>query len=422
MVMDEALRRVLEPLLTLLDSGSPVRLVARPGSVVLDQAEGSAPAAVGWEASQHAAALAALGGVGFTRDPSGVTAMALGDLLVLRAPPRASRGSQALAEEGLISELAARLLTTAVGIGRNVLVVGPFGVALQLVAALAADGKRPCVIGRPDDAVPPQWPLLASPREADVYGADRAAAWSLDPPELASLMHRRSGVVGWLDAPGLERALTRFEAAFAQSPPLHVLGSLDFVVVVSRVPHPRVAQIAEIVLVDEGYRPRLVFASGLMPIPAALVPVGLPAITTELAAAGFGVLAEELRHAAPRLPAAARAGEQEAPNEREPATPWPRATRSLAQEAPASVGPPEDSRASPSPGWELDRLDEASLSSELADGGANTSAEDASLAATFGLGPPPRPPGVKPGENRSFADALRRARDRAEDPGDDEPS
>ena len=68
---------------------------------------------------------------------------------------------------------------------------------------------------------------------------------------------------------------------------------------------------------------------------------------------------------------------------------------------------------------ELDRLgDEAS---EVVDGGANVSSEDANIAAALGLGPPPRPVGVR-GDRRPFDEALRRARERDDEDSNEEES
>jgi hypothetical protein len=62
----------------------------------------------------------------------------------------------------------------------------------------------------------------------------------------------------------------------------------------------------------------------------------------------------------------------------------------------------------PPPGWELDRLGEEDWAD---DGSSPSNAEDAAMAATFGLAPPPRPVGYK-GEAVSFAELLKRTKER----------
>jgi hypothetical protein len=200
---------------------------------------------------------------------------------------------------------------------------------------------------------------------------------------------------------------------------LSVLAGLDLVVVVSAEPSLRVTEVAEMALVVDGYRPRLLFASGLPPVPMALVPVAAPGFAPELAQAGFGVLADELRHAVPEP----RQSEPAVGNEPQPRVEaMPRRARAPAVEPSAAppLGPGLDD--SPPPGWELDQLG-AELPSEL-DDGRTTSADDAAMAAAYGLGPPPRPSGVRPlaSQGRTFQDALRRAREQGEDDpkGDDE--
>jgi hypothetical protein len=283
-------------------------------------------------------------------------------------------------------------------------------VAIPVIAALVAEGSRPALAGAATDALPRGWSLVADAREAALHGADRIAAWSLAPPLLAPLLRERSGVVGWIDARRLDRALMRFELGFGGAAPLQVLAALDLIVVVSDRPAPHVTEVAEVVLADDGYRPRLLFASGLPPVPSALVPVEAPSFVTELLHAGFAVLADELRHAGP----ASRRVEVPAPPRDSPP-----ARRGLDEPAarPARPAAPVPTDAPP-PGWEIDRM----ATTEAGEGGANQTADDANLAARFGLGPPPRPASLRHGEaGRSFDEALRHARERAEsgEPGED---
>jgi len=427
MSTSDDLHLALEPLLHVLAGGRNQRLVARPGFVEVDRPEGAASVAVAWDEARHAAALALVTGEP-ARLADGVTVVRLADALVLRAPPPPLRRVEELAREGRISSLAARALSAALTLGRNILVVGPYAVAADLLAALLAEGRRAAVVGNPGDAVPPAWPLLTCGAEALAYGADRIGAWSLGAAEVHALMSRHSGVVAWIDARRLDRALIRFEAALntehpAAPTPLQILAALDLVVVVSEQGGPRVTEVAEIDLVEDGYRPRLLFAAGLPPVPTALVPVGRPSFLAELDRAGMTVLADELRHAVvapsvetpvrPPLPSAVvEPSARRAPSERREAA---AAGVAAAARAPRLV---ESTLADPNttPGWELDRgdADDSEVDS------STSSPDDAVMAAAYGLGPPPRPAGVRPlAESRQFEDALRRARER-EGSADDE--
>ncbi len=419
--MSHALREALQPLLEILSSGRGVRLTARPQAVLLDRAEGTTAVAVAWDQARHRAALEALAAAG-PGELAGVTARAIGDTLVLWAAPSPVRRCEDLAHDGWLSALAARFLGASAAVGKNLLVLGAWPAARELIASLLAEAVRPAVVGAPDEALPPAWVRASQPREAHLLGADRIGAWSLEATELVALLGRASGVVAWLDARRLERGLMRLEAAMTQvapsvPAPLQILSSVDLVIGLGD--GPRVSEIAEICLTEEGYRPRLVFASGLPPAPSVLVPVAAPTYVGELAARGFSVLADELHHASPERerprPAASRAEAPRAraaePARQEPvrpesrdARPEPRVEHGEASGVPApSIEPMSDVP----PGWELDQL----ADTELADEQGIRSADDAALAATFGLGPPPRPPGVK---ERSFEDALQRAKERAD--------
>jgi hypothetical protein len=266
-------------------------------------------------------------------------------------------------------------------------------------------------------------------------------------------MRRMGGVIAWIDARRLDRALMRFEAAVdGGASPLQVLAALDLVMVVTDLGAPRVMEIAEIDLVEDGYRPRLVFASGLPPVPNVLVPVAAPSFVAELVQAGLGVLADELRHAVPSRnetraapeprKAAPRAEPREAREPRENREPRaepresreprvePRESREsrieprqdILEAAAAAAPAPQIDQSladAPPPGWELDQVPD----DQLGPGESGTaSPDDATLAAAFGLGPPPRPPGVRPGqESRTFEDALRRARAREQEQADELP-
>ena len=259
--------------------------------------------------------------------------------------------------------------------------------------------------------------------------------WSLGADEVVRLLTTASGAVALIEARRLDRALVRYEAAAERlsegrgTTPLSVIAGVDFVVVVSGEGGPRVREVAEIAMVEDGYRPRLLFASGVPPVPSALVPVAEPSCLEELARAGFGVLVDELRHATQDLTAAApclpsRPAHQSTPVPAPPPRSSVARVASGATIVEAAPSPPRFDPAledAPPPGWELDRLPEESTDPGS---GGSRSTEDAALAATFGLGPPPPPPGVAPlsaenagasTDSTTFADALKRARARDEE-------
>ena len=403
------LENLLAPLLDVMERGAYLRLVARPGRVDGDRAEGSTTIDVAWSAAQHADALAQV--QANTRLSHGGTVNAYGDLLVLVRPPDVLWRLDDWVRQGWLSSLAARTLSAAASVGRNILITGPWAQGVQLCASIAAEGRRPALLGTARDAVPAAWPLFAAPEDVRHYGADRTAAWSLSAGEVAAAMGRQSGLVAWIDAGRLDRALVRFEAgigsfAAGQPAPLHVLAGLDLVVIATHAGGPRLREIAEIILVADGYRPNLLFASGMAPAPSALVPVAVPSFVDELAQAGHSILADDLRHAAGTARPAAPVGRQSI-EVAEPAL-APRsspaaATRAAPRppQAMEAAGPPTviDSE----PGWELDKM----LTDDFPEGlPAAGTVEEATLAATLGLGPPPRPGFVKAGPATDFTQVL----------------
>jgi hypothetical protein len=414
---------LLAPLLEPLRAGRHLRVVARPGSVVADRADGSSRLDVAWEADTHSRVCDTLESP--WRFDDGCTAAVVGPLVVVMRAPDPLRRVEDLVQDGRISSLAGRTLGAAVGLGRNVLVTGPWCAAVELIAALGAEGQRPALVGPAAQPAPPSWPVLQDADGALGAGIDRVAAWSLPAVELPGLMGRTSGCVAWIEAGRLDRALMRFEAeseaaAGRAASPLQVLAAVDLVVVVATAGGPRVREIAEIATAEDGYRPRFLFASGLPPVPTALVPVGLPSFIDVLAGAAQGVLADELRHAIGEEPAPDPVGP---PAPASPVAPAPPAAVPVIERggvAPPPLGMDPELAAAPPPGWELDQLPDESSDAQA---GASGSAEEAALAATFGLGPPPPPPGVAPmtpdrlggGAEATFDDALRRARERDEE-------
>jgi hypothetical protein len=413
----------LQPLLQVLEGGRNVRLVARAGAIAVDRPEGATAVATAWDGARHRAALERLGGE-VCRLASGITVSRVGDALVLRAPANPQRRIADLVRDGWLSNLSARTLTAAVALGRNLLVAGPWCAAADFIGALLADGERPCVVGRPEDAVPAAWPLFAESRQALLYGADRIGSWSLPTSALPELLGSRNAVIAWVDARRLDRALIRYEAAAApagSSPaPIHVLAAIDLVVVLEDFGGPRVAEIAEIALVEDGYRPRLLFASGRPPVTSALIPLAAPSFINDLERSGQTVLADELRHAdasraaAPSSPVNAVAAAPRHPARGERLVVPARPDVAAAEPPPSVVSPPRASELVDAavPGWELDQAGDDATTNEV---GA-VSADDAALAATYGLGPPPRPASLRSAaDTRGFEEALKRARERNDD-------
>ena len=226
---------------------------------------------------------------------------------MLQRAPDPLRRVESLAQEGWLSALSARVLTHAVGLGRNLLLVGPWAPSVALMAAILADGQRVAVVGSRYDALPDSWARLQDGESVRLYGADRVGAWSLDAHRLGHLMAQCSGVVGWMEARRLERALIRLESSVAaegrSSGPMHILSSQDLVVQLALVGgEPRVQQVTEIALAEDGYRPRPLFAVGVGAMPNALVPIALPSFLGDLSAVGQGVLVDDLRHAVGNVP------------------------------------------------------------------------------------------------------------------------
>jgi hypothetical protein len=435
-------RADLDVLLAQLVEARGVRLTARPGRVVVDHRDGSKALDIEWTEQRHAGAFAA---VGEDVQAPGVSVRRVGDAIVLTRGPDANRRIDDLARDGLISPLAARFLDAAVATGRNVIVAGPWLSAADLVWALVAGAARPAVIDTSTLPLPGAWLRARDPWELNAYGADRTGVWARDVYELGHLMTQVSGLVGWADARRLERVLVRYEAAIdsatpqAQAP-LQVVAGIDIVVIVrssGQGTPARVNEIAEVTMSSEGYQPQLLFATGYAPSPSALVPLAAPSFVDELSQSGFSVLADELRAAAPRRAAPQVAPQavvrHDEPDEIEEIAPEPyihappprytregqhrhdplglrdalRATNAQSAEAvPKAVV--EALRHAPPPGWELDQAGGEQWADEAA---AASNAEDAAMAAQFGLAPPPRPAGYK-GETVSFTELLKRAKER----------
>ncbi len=411
--MENALKALLDVM------GHGERLTARPGRVLLDRSSGTDPVEVEWSADAHAQALEAL------TEPisiDGVQAFAVRGTVVLVRAPDPNRRIADLAAEGVLSAIAARTLDAALEVGRNVLVAGAWPEASAVMAALTGGGRRPGALLDPTTAPPASWVQVASPADLALLNPDRVCLWQTPPQHVVPFASCARSLVAWIGASRLDRALVRYEAAIEGASPrsnaqMQVLAGLDVIVTVQRSSDgPRVREIAELVMMDDGYRPHLLFAGGAPPMQNTLVPVELPTFAHELRVAGHGVLAEELEAAVgevpPRPPQAAPAPPMRsasieaavAPSRPGPA-PTPVQTAMSVFSRPLDAGEMEDLREATPPGWELDQLGDEDLPQE--DYGEG-SADDAAMAATYGLAPPPRPKGVS---GESFDDILKKMRD-----------
>ncbi|MEZ4270521.1 MAG: hypothetical protein R3C68_03515 [Myxococcota bacterium] len=423
----------LAPLIEQLVQSDSLRLVAHRHGVCLDAADGMHSLDMDWESQQHERLLARLKHGAVIRPQWCV--QALGEVIVVRRAPQASQDMDALVERGWLSLLSARMLGQAMDLARNILLVGPQVLCVELAAALLSSGKRPAVVAPPHEPLADSWTRLSDAEEVSIYGPDRIGAWSLDGRALGHLMGRCCSVVGWFESRDLQQALVRFERCAADplgssSGAMQVLAAVDLVVVADNHRTPRVSQIAEICLTPEGYRPQILFTCGIDPMPQVLVPVAAPSFVNELREAGDSLLANELAMAAPsysspqtRREATHAVGstteislgyeggppdndntELDKCQPRQEATTGP---MDVPTQPTTVVKSPVTAGVATEPGWELDQLDEAELEKTY-----ESHPDDAVMAATYGLGPPPKPFGSAPvgaAADRTFADALARA-------------
>lgn len=211
------------------------------------------------------------------------------------------------------------------------------------------------------------------PAPGPISQSDRLAAWQQPPGQVAQALLQHVGVVAHLPAGRLDRALMRLELALAPlAPPtaaaLAVLAAVDVLVVMNHgcdTGGPaRVRGIYELVMSAEGYRPAPLFASGLGPVPEALVPQRQPSFAADLEALGHRALVADWAAAVPagatRAPSAndfSGPGTQGRPS----ATAGPSVfARALMDEAGAAPRPPRartggGKRPASAPGWELDQ-------------------------------------------------------------------
>lgn len=433
-----SLENVLEPLLTHLLSRQHRRLVAKPDMVWADRIDQTVRLECKWDRDAHNEALKHL--VEPVRLTNQCTAAGAGDAIVLTRPADPNRSVEDVATDGIISALCGRMLSSALSLGRNVLVAGPWCASADLIGALLASADKPCVVATPTDAVPSVWIRTHHVGDAVACGADRIGAFSLSSQDMCALLTKASSVVAWTNACNLQRALTRYEAIVDLSgdchTPLQVLAGIDLVVIIGRIDGPRVSEVAEICVSDDGYRPRLLFTANAGPVKHALVPVAPPSFLEEIRLAGQSVLADDLFYAS-----APSQMELATSDEHLPGT-VPATSKQVSMPG-QNVPKPEENRvfeAAPSvpstdpslenaqpPGWELDQINDQHANPSTVENKTIEAlrSEDAMMAATFGLAPPPAPLGmsskksnkksVEPGEktNRiSFEEMLRKEKAR----------
>jgi hypothetical protein len=418
------IQKLLMPVIEAMgDKG--IRIVMQPGWCTLDTIDACQPLQIEWGKETHQEVLNLLSGSPITLDTGDLVRPIQAKIIITKAHSL-HRKIQDLVQDGALSRLAADFLNESLNIGRNILVVGPWGSARYFAGHLVNSGMRPAILSDTSEAIPTRWPLFQRIEDLNLYGADRIGVWSTNPGSLRQAFGSCSSVVGWLDAQNTQRALIRFEALAPHDipGPLKVLSALDLIVTLSATPQFRISQISEIRLAEDGYRPALLFNRGSAPSPTALVPIALPSFAAELQQTGNLVMLEDLTHAVGALPQTPPSSSSKKVHVPQPSSSKQPLQQSVVVRPSPVIESPTvplssiDDDAAP-PGWELDQLAEEI---DPSDEQSIPDNDSATLAATFGLGPPPRPVSMQNQSsdllgtnNDAFAEALARAhqRDRA---------
>ena len=418
------------------------RLVLRPGRVTADGPLGMEVVDFAWDSDSHAAALDA-----FSRSAEYGDWIAswVGDGLVLKRVTASVNTLKDWVTAGLLSTLSARLIAGALASGRNVLIAGADGAAAGLSLALGEQSIRPVLVGGHDVPTPAHWVRAHTLQDVVQIGTDRLVVVGGRDGGVVDALFGHNGVIGSIDARRLDRALMRFELALgqkvgAEQAPLAMLASVDLVVVLDSLGSGHVSEVVELRYDAGGYRPAILMCRGVEPMPEALVPVQSPQFLDELGALGLEDFVTDYRHALPPEPVgpeptpapvdvAPPEPELLMPEVEEPAPPrrkFPKVKLPPMRANPAdlrngAVLPPPglepDARPQrtapvptplierddvPPPGWELDQLPDEVVGEDDAMG----SADDAVMAATYGLAPPPVPKAVVGGESHHDLEEL----------------
>ena len=398
-------KELLQPLVEILDQSGASRLVAQANRVCIETADSMHEIEVDWKAKTHKDAMGQLGEDSVELEHVLVTPH--GPYFVMQTIPHAEDGLSELIEDNWLNEISADVLNTAAHLQRNILVVGPWSTALPLIGALNSEALLPGILATAPSPAEPKWLKLENLRQGLELGCDRIAYIGHDMDELIHFLGSYSGAIAWCEARRIDDALMRLETTIEQiydhaSAPLHLLAGIDLVVVCDRYPEPRIKEIYELDVVEDGYRPRHLFAA---PLGQSLVPISPPSFIEDIAACGNTVLVEQLNEYFSQSPTATAMVEPTInPDEDiveefvDEEIPEPQLSESSAEDLAALS--PEDSAP---PGWELDRLDESEVPAET-----NTpyNSDEANMAATFGLAPPRPPGGGAPLSTANFQEAL----------------
>jgi hypothetical protein len=423
---DLSLEELLEPLFSAMETYRLSRIVARPGAVTGDGLGGMGTLDMEWDEGTHQELLSVVDEPVFLDD--GAVIEQVGGQIVIRLAPSPEANLPGLMESGMLSEMAASVVSVALGLGRNVVLTGPAHGTVPLCVALLAEGERPAVMGLSGMVPPQEWPHLSDLGEVQVLGPDRLGVWCCPAESLVEIMSAASGVVGCVDGGRRDRALTRMENALSgvgmPDASRGLAGAVDLVVTVAWRDGFRCTEISECVPTGQGVRSHVLFEAGHAEAGGALVPVGRPSFLGELASLGMDGLAEAIVQATVQAPARAEDSssitfspsvptEPSAPRLEAPvAAQSPRVDVDLSRTMPRppNYSPDSVADASDTPGWELDRAEQSGVVASESRAERTPSADDAIMAAAYGLEPPPRPSGVKAVDNPNFQQALEEAR------------
>lgn len=347
----------LRPLVDALQPGD--RLTARPSCVLLERPEAMEPLQLPWPIELHRSVLEAIG-TPVEVCPGVVASTVRGTLTLVRAW---TSECDALARytRQLESDPLFNTLNSIASLGRNVLFAGKWVHAYRLFHVLLDVAHRPGCFDDASIPAPAEWVRFGDPEELAIVGPDRSTLWRCGPAEVARYARMGSALFAWIGASRLDAALIAYEAGFDRVTPrmnsqLQMLASIDFVVTLDRS-SGELQDMAELVVEEGGYRPRLVSRSAPVVNPTSADGVDFT----------------------------------------EPVNP---------PETALVQAPNESALRVHQPGWELDQIESTEFDPT---DHAPPNVDESSFAASFGLAPPPRPPGVR---GETFNDILKRMREK----------